>query len=939
MLESIILPQLIINMQNNLKKLNNSGKFYRGLLSGSALGMLVTAGLVGPGMISPSALAAPTGGMVREGSGDITIAGNITTIAQTTPRAVINWQKFDVLSHETVRFQVPEGGATLNQIKAAVAPSHILGTVTSNGVLYFVNQNGFVFGPNSSVTAKNLLVTTQNLDSGQFIANPTDARQQFIAADVAPAKIILQGKVTVADHGFAVFFGPNIQTSETSVITANYGSVVLAAGKVDNFAKDQNGFAVFKYGRNSQGQSIQNDGIIRAAAGRVTLAVAAAESSYQGLVENNGSLDTRNGEDTGGIIALVAQNGVVRLNQGLVMPGKNGSVIYRQDKPDEDIIVDDTFLNKLHYESGVNLDLSSGYGLMVQSGLPAARDSFLTLHARVGLVVRAGLTLAGLAASSLFFTTDHPITVGAGGLKIISTGENWSYKGQNSAGITVNIGSDPAAIALLAQNGGDMSFIAQNGGRIFINNSISGHNVTASGNGIRINGTVTGNDIALKAENTGNIWLQGAITARNLDVVAAGGAVDFLGKIYLFNPDGTGGNLNAQVKSQPRSIEFHQAVLATNLRVANAQGNIAFDQAILSDDGSKLPAKIQVAGKGATSFATDVGVRPGGVFEIEAGRLYYRNINANQSHISIILTDPSNNASYNKGEAGKNAPNNNENTAATACAGNTNCRGQTSLELDEHIKFDHAPAAYFEAPGRIDVYAHVTAHDFTLVSQHNRFLGRSKIEVGEGGNINLTEYENSDFTANMLEHFGGPGFNGANLSLSSFADLRILAPLTVAHDRNVVLAGRTINFIADVTVLGGKATLIFNRQAGGLGERPARYLAINTTPIEVIFDQTINHRLKFIGDAKLEVQSYGNLTLRGDKFNFAQADFIVNDKHILSIAAPIAVSQHLGLSSDGEIYINQPVTAAGGFEQIKIVTPDPHKYLHYGVYGWVGRSE
>ncbi|MDI9349560.1 MAG: filamentous hemagglutinin N-terminal domain-containing protein [Candidatus Symbiobacter sp.] len=950
------MSKFILNLTNPPRNKHHQ-PIARKLLTSTALAVVMAAA----GVMSHPVLAAPTGGVVSQGAGQIATEGVTTNVTQTSQRAVINWQKFDLTPDEKVQFTVPDNGATLNRINEQTGPTHILGTITSNGTLYFVNQNGFVFGPQSNVTAKNLVVTTQNIASTQFMTNPSEGVQTFIPPEIAAAKITLQGKIQAADHGVVAIFGPNIEAAQNSAIIANAGSVIVAASTVNKLDLSLAGLARFDLGSHNFPHMVRNDGIIAAAGGVITLLADAPDHSNRALVENNGSLDTSNGDNKGGTIALIAQNGAVHLNGELVIPGKNGTLILHEDSPNADIIIDNKFLKKIHFAPGVNLDLASGYGLIVKSDLKGGAETNLTLKAAVGIVVTGELEAGSITASGLFFKTDHAVTVGAGGLTITTTGENWSYKGRNSAGIVVNLGQDHSKIALLTQNGGDIRLTATDG-HIFINNAITTHNLTVTGGGINLNGDVTADVITIHGLQTGNVWLGADIRANRINAIADGGAIDFYGNLYLLNPDQKNPNLNAEVTAGKKPITFHEDIFVTYVRVANDQGDIYFNKAITGDDGVKLPYKIEVRGHGTTHFLEDVAVRAGGYFDLNVGAWKFTHVKANDANISIVLTDPGFFYAREESTWRSNYVQNHSKTcyAYWDCskmnvaygflipitAGVGGPRDNVSLDLDKSIEFDHAQSAYFNVPAGIDIYTHVTAKNFTVSSLHNRFVYNSTIEPVEGGIITIIERRNFtslheangfSFTKDLTDRFVGGALAKYNLNIITYGDLTINTPLVAGDNRDVTLAGRNIYFNQPVTMNGGKLSLIYNRQAGDLDftAKDRTYYEIDRKAVRGVFDNKIlnDQAINFNGDANIEIVSYGDLTVRGKNLNFTNAEIRVKNQGSLSIDGTITVEQHLTLFSDQDIWINQPVISRAGKSNISILSKDDNEYLHFGLYG------
>ncbi|HET6239756.1 MAG TPA: hypothetical protein VFE41_33085, partial [Acetobacteraceae bacterium] len=64
-----------------------------------------------PGRAQPAPNARPGGGVVTAGSASIGSSASTTTITQSSQRAAINWQSFNVGSRQTVDFVQPSSSA------------------------------------------------------------------------------------------------------------------------------------------------------------------------------------------------------------------------------------------------------------------------------------------------------------------------------------------------------------------------------------------------------------------------------------------------------------------------------------------------------------------------------------------------------------------------------------------------------------------------------------------------------------------------------------------------------------------------------------------------------------------------------------------------------------------------------------------------------------
>jgi filamentous hemagglutinin family protein len=102
-----------------------------------------------------TAYALPTGGQVNGGQVTITSGGTRMTIDQSSQRALIDWNSFNIGSGETVNFNQPNASAiSLNRIHD-MSPSQIDGALNANGQVWLVNSQGIAFGGNAQVNVVN----------------------------------------------------------------------------------------------------------------------------------------------------------------------------------------------------------------------------------------------------------------------------------------------------------------------------------------------------------------------------------------------------------------------------------------------------------------------------------------------------------------------------------------------------------------------------------------------------------------------------------------------------------------------------------------------------------------------------------------------------------------------------------------------------------------
>jgi filamentous hemagglutinin len=123
-------------------------------------------------------------------------------IKQGVQNAFLYWNKFNVGSKTTVRFDQSKGGAdagkwiAFNKVMGSESPSQIRGSILAEGQVYILNQNGIIFHNGSQVNTRGLVASTlpinENLAGdalkgikGRGIANNPDSQFLFSALEVA----------------------------------------------------------------------------------------------------------------------------------------------------------------------------------------------------------------------------------------------------------------------------------------------------------------------------------------------------------------------------------------------------------------------------------------------------------------------------------------------------------------------------------------------------------------------------------------------------------------------------------------------------------------------------------------------------------------------------------------------------------------------------------
>ena len=290
----------------------------RALMTGTAMM------LVGLAMASPAS-ADPTGGTVVAGTAAIDAAPALTTITQTSPRAIINWTDFDVGADQAVAFRQPDASAvTLNRVNSADA-SRIDGSITANGRIFIVNPNGVLFGGGARLQVGGLVATTADIRDASFMAG-IDAFDR--PSTNTEARVENAGLISIADTGIAALVAPTVVNRGT--ITASLGAVTLGGHATFTLDLAGDGLLAFDTGqRAAVAGKVSHDGAIIADGGRVTLDAAAAEGVVDGVIDMTGLVQARSvGSREGRIVlsgATVAVAGTIDASAST--DGANGGTV------------------------------------------------------------------------------------------------------------------------------------------------------------------------------------------------------------------------------------------------------------------------------------------------------------------------------------------------------------------------------------------------------------------------------------------------------------------------------------------------------------------------------------------------------------------------------------------------------------------------------------
>ncbi|MBU3595144.1 autotransporter-associated beta strand repeat-containing protein, partial [Polynucleobacter sp. 86C-FISCH] len=249
----------------------------------------------------PAANQLPTGGQISAGVAAIMNNGNAMTVTQSSNRAAINWNTFDIGSQARVNFVQPSSNAVaLNRVNSP-NPSQIFGQLSSNGQIYLLNSAGVYFAPGAQVNVGGIVATTHAMSDAAFMAGSTT-----FSRNGSTGKVINEGTIQTSLNGYIAMLAPEVRN--TGLLVAQSGTVALAAGEsiTLNFGPSSKLESLTVTGGQLDAL-VENRHAIKAPNGLVILS-ARAMNQLAASVINSGTIEAKGISQRGGRILLEASS-------------------------------------------------------------------------------------------------------------------------------------------------------------------------------------------------------------------------------------------------------------------------------------------------------------------------------------------------------------------------------------------------------------------------------------------------------------------------------------------------------------------------------------------------------------------------------------------------------------------------------------------------------
>ena len=266
--------------------------------------------------VQPTGVVAGSATFQQNGSNVVIRAANNT---------IINYSRFDIPAGSQVQFIQPSATArVLNRIDSTM-PSKLDGALLANGIVYFSNPSGIIFGPNSVVNVGQIYAAAGTISNANFMANInqfTNNTGAVINSGAINAQAVHLVGARVANFGSIVApDGVVTMTSGSDVYIGDVGSHVVVkvsgaptAGTVDAPAVENAGTIEAGHGMVSMGagdvyalatMAVRNTGTIQARDVALT-------TGKNGVTEVGGTIDASDKSGPGGTVRVLGEQVILQ---------------------------------------------------------------------------------------------------------------------------------------------------------------------------------------------------------------------------------------------------------------------------------------------------------------------------------------------------------------------------------------------------------------------------------------------------------------------------------------------------------------------------------------------------------------------------------------------------------------------------------------------------
>ncbi|WAC25135.1 two-partner secretion domain-containing protein [Blastomonas sp. SL216] len=144
------------------------------------------------------------------------------TVQQSSDKAIVNWQSFDIAAGATVDVQQPGAASRALFRVTGDTDSRIAGTLTATGKLFLINPNGIAIGAGAKIDTGSFVASTLDIADADFLSG------NFTFRRTGAAKGIFNGGAISANGGDVALLGSSVVNE--GVVSARLGRIAYGAG-------------------------------------------------------------------------------------------------------------------------------------------------------------------------------------------------------------------------------------------------------------------------------------------------------------------------------------------------------------------------------------------------------------------------------------------------------------------------------------------------------------------------------------------------------------------------------------------------------------------------------------------------------------------------------------------------------------------------------------
>ncbi|CAM8292521.1 Autotransporter-associated beta strand repeat [Candidatus Methylopumilus universalis] len=247
--------------------------------------MLVFFGLQTPAVADLAVDTLPVNGQVVSGDALVETSGTVLNINQTSQRAILSWDTFNVGQDATVNFNQPNASAsTLNRI-GGQSPSKIFGKINATGEVILQNSAGVYISKSGRLDVGSITATSHSISNDDYLNG-----QYHYDRNGARGSVVNEGTIHSSLKGYVALLAPEVRNS--GLIMAQMGTVVMAAGERVTLNFDSNShLASITTTPSTINTLIENKSAVTVSGGTIILSAKALNTLVSGLIKQSGTLN------------------------------------------------------------------------------------------------------------------------------------------------------------------------------------------------------------------------------------------------------------------------------------------------------------------------------------------------------------------------------------------------------------------------------------------------------------------------------------------------------------------------------------------------------------------------------------------------------------------------------------------------------------------------